>query len=36
LMQSYALERVDGERFGDFCIRTGAIRATHKGSEFHD
>ena len=36
LIRSYAQERAEGERFGDFCIRTGAIRPTYKGSEFHD
>ena len=36
LFQSYAKEREDGERFGDFVIRTGVIEATTAGRAFHD
>jgi sulfite reductase (NADPH) hemoprotein beta-component len=31
----YAKEREDGERFGDFVIRTGYVRATTAGNQFH-
>ncbi|RYO82533.1 hypothetical protein DL762_006556 [Monosporascus cannonballus] len=36
LLKRYALERLDGERFGDFCIRVGVIVATRDGRDFHD
>ncbi len=36
LFQSYAKEREDGERFGDFVIRKGVIAATPEGNKFHD
>ncbi|EOO03780.1 putative sulfite reductase beta subunit protein [Phaeoacremonium minimum UCRPA7] len=36
LLKQYALERQEGERFGDFCIRTGYIKATREGRDFHD
>lgn len=36
LLKQYALERLEGERFGDFCIRSGVIRATTDGQNFHD
>ncbi|KAF4125386.1 sulfite reductase (NADPH) hemoprotein beta-component [Geosmithia morbida] len=36
LLKRYALERQDGERFGDFCIRSGIITATTDGQNFHD
>ncbi|KAF3767536.1 thiamine diphosphate-binding protein [Cryphonectria parasitica EP155] len=35
LLKQYALEREEGERFGDFCIRTGYIKATTDGTNFH-
>ena len=35
LFQSYAKERLDGERFGDFVIRQGVVAATRKGPDFH-
>ncbi|KAL9090009.1 MAG: hypothetical protein Q9165_005538 [Trypethelium subeluteriae] len=35
LIKRYGLERRDGERFGDFCIRTGLINETHEGKDFH-
>lgn len=31
----YAKERENGERFGDFVIRTGYVRATTAGNQFH-
>lgn len=36
LIKRYAIERTEGERFGDFCIRTGVIVATKEGRDFHD
>ncbi|KFH42074.1 Sulfite reductase [NADPH] subunit beta-like protein [Hapsidospora chrysogenum ATCC 11550] len=36
LLKQYALERLEGERFGDFCIRAGIIKATTDGRNFHD
>ncbi|KAH7171488.1 hypothetical protein EDB81DRAFT_198999 [Dactylonectria macrodidyma] len=36
LLKRYALEREEGERFGDFCIRSGIITATTDGQNFHD
>ena len=36
LFKQYALERQEGERFGDFCIRAGVIKATTDGQNFHD
>ena len=36
LFKRYALEREDGERFGDFCIRIGMIKETTEGKTFHD
>ncbi len=36
LLSSYAKERNEGEHFGDFVIRTGVIRATTDGTNFHD
>ncbi|PHH92107.1 hypothetical protein CDD83_8958 [Cordyceps sp. RAO-2017] len=36
LLKRYASERQAGERFGDFCIRAGFIRATGDGRDFHD
>ncbi|EFW99296.1 sulfite reductase beta subunit [Grosmannia clavigera kw1407] len=36
LLKRYALERQEGERFGDFCIRIGMIKATRDGRDFHD
>ena len=36
LLKRYALEREEGERFGDFCIRSGVIKATTDGQNFHD
>lgn len=36
LLKRYALERNDGEHFGDFVIRVGIITATRDGTDFHD
>ncbi|WP_409292996.1 assimilatory sulfite reductase (NADPH) hemoprotein subunit [Peribacillus sp. SCS-37] len=36
LLPRYAKERNEGEHFGDFVIRTGIIRATTDGTNFHD
>jgi sulfite reductase (NADPH) hemoprotein beta-component len=32
----YGKNRLDGEEFGDFCIRSGLVKATVKGPDFHD
>lgn len=36
LLKQYALERQEGEKFGDFCIRAGYIKATTDGTNFHN
>lgn len=36
LLKRYSLEREEGERFGDFCIRIGMIKETTEGKTFHD
>ena len=36
LLKQYALEREEGEKFGDFCVRAGIINATTDGQNFHD
>lgn len=35
ILLSYAKEREDGERFGDFTIRKGYVNATMAGNQFH-
>jgi sulfite reductase (NADPH) hemoprotein beta-component len=35
LIASYARERLDGERFGDFVIRKGHVAGTTSGADFH-
>jgi sulfite reductase (NADPH) hemoprotein beta-component len=35
LIEGYARERMSGERFGDFVIRTGHVRPTLAGRDFH-
>ena len=35
ILTSYAVERIAGERFGDFVIRTGYVTATTDGTNFH-
>jgi len=36
LIKRFALERREGERFGDFVIRIGMIKPTTEGRTFHD
>ena len=36
LLKRYSVEREEGERFGDFCVRSGVIKATTDGTNFHD
>ncbi|KAL7933542.1 beta subunit of assimilatory sulfite reductase [Trichoderma chlorosporum] len=36
LLKRYALERQEGEKFGDFCVRVGLINETTDGQNFHD
>ncbi|GES80661.1 sulfite reductase subunit beta [Rhizophagus clarus] len=36
MLNRYAKERNDGERFGDFVIRMGYIKATKYGKDFHE
>ncbi|KAH8803276.1 hypothetical protein F5884DRAFT_502771 [Xylogone sp. PMI_703] len=36
MLKRYALERQEGEHFGDFVIRVGIIKETTEGKTFHD
>jgi len=36
MIKRYALERLPGERFGDFTIRAGYISAVKCGKEWYD
>lgn len=36
IIRRYAKERLDGERFGDFTIRAGYVKATTSGRLFHE
>lgn len=36
MIKRYALERLEGERFGDFTIRAGYIAPTSSGKEWYD
>ena len=36
ILERYASQRSDGERFGDFVIRTGYVAETREGREFHN
>jgi sulfite reductase (NADPH) hemoprotein beta-component len=36
IIRRYALERTQGERFGDFVIRTGYVKPTGTPADFHD
>ncbi len=36
LVKRYALERQDGEKFGDFVVRAGIIKPSKSGKTFHD
>ncbi|MGB0776099.1 MAG: sulfite reductase, partial [Akkermansiaceae bacterium] len=35
IIEHYAKDRQEGERFGDFVIRTGYVKATTAGNNFH-
>ena len=35
LLQAYAAQRQDGERFGNFLVRAGVVHATRNGPDFH-
>ena len=35
ILERYAKERKEGERFGDFTIRAGYVHATQEGKDFH-
>jgi sulfite reductase (NADPH) hemoprotein beta-component len=35
IIRKYSVERLEGERFGDFCIRAGYVSATEQGKDFH-
>lgn len=36
IIEDYAKQRNDGERFGDFVIRAGYVKATTAGNNFHE
>jgi sulfite reductase (NADPH) hemoprotein beta-component len=36
ILRHYGRERLPGEHFGDFVIRTGYVKATRHGLDFHD
>jgi sulfite reductase (NADPH) hemoprotein beta-component len=36
MIKQYALERQDGERFGDWTIRSGKVKATTHGTNFYE
>lgn len=36
ILEHYSKEREDGERFGDFVIRTGYVAATLQGADFYE
>ena len=36
MLKRYALEREEGEHFGDWTIRAGYIKPTTEGKTFHD
>ena len=36
VIMDYATKRTDGERFGDFVIRAGYVKATGQGHDFHE
>jgi len=35
LLAAYAAGRTPGEAFGDFVVRTGVVKATVQGLDFH-
>ncbi len=36
IISQYAKERQEGERFGDFVIRSGYVKQVHSGLDFHE
>jgi sulfite reductase (NADPH) hemoprotein beta-component len=36
IIERYGQERMEGEHFGDFVIRTGYVAAVRVGREFHE
>jgi sulfite reductase (NADPH) hemoprotein beta-component len=36
MIRRYAKERLEGEHFGDWTIRSGYIKATREGRDFHE
>jgi sulfite reductase (NADPH) hemoprotein beta-component len=36
LFKAYATDRLDGEHFGDFVVRTGVVQRTINGLDFHE
>ena len=36
LVKQFAMERNEGEKFGDFVIRKGVVKPTLEGKAFHD
>jgi sulfite reductase (NADPH) hemoprotein beta-component len=36
IIQAYAKERESGERFGDFCVRTGVVTPYETGTNYHE
>ena len=36
ILEDYSKNRVENERFGDFCIRKEYVKETGQGSDFHD
>jgi sulfite reductase (NADPH) hemoprotein beta-component len=36
MIKQYALERQEGERFGDWTIRSGKVKATTHGTNFYE
>lgn len=36
MLANYSKTRDNGEKFGDWCIRTGIVKATVRGADFHE
>jgi sulfite reductase (NADPH) hemoprotein beta-component len=36
ILKEYSTGRLPGERFGDFCLRTGVVKQTHTPHDFHE
>lgn len=36
IFHDYARKRLEGEEFGDFCLRAGLVKSTVSGPDFHD